>query len=177
MCSPTGEDPEVLTAKYFDSAPFHDTGERSASILTLALVFIELDPKTFLRVVNLLQGSHGNGELTIAKSANPNNRRCTKPLGNSKNACRHVTVSHRPKLSCGDEWLRRAAMLMSTLGHLRKIDRGLAIGIVRTRQIGRHARFSEYQLCEATWATRRRLHSLDSNIQRRLYQYREYLRE
>ena len=70
MCSPTGKDPEVLTArKYFASASFHDTGGRSASTLTLALVFIELNPKTFLRVVNLLQGGHGNRELAITKSA------------------------------------------------------------------------------------------------------------
>jgi hypothetical protein len=106
-------------AKYFASASFHDTGERSAGILTLALVFIELDPKTFLRVVNLLQGSHGNGELTIAKSANPNNRRCTQPFGNSENTCRHADSLPQAEPNCGDEWLRRAGCshtLWSTFG-------------------------------------------------------------
>jgi hypothetical protein len=34
--------------------------QSSAGIFAIAFVFIELDPKTFLRVVNLLQGSHGN---------------------------------------------------------------------------------------------------------------------
>lgn len=85
MCSPTGKDPEVLTArKYFASASFHDTGGRSASTLTLALVFIELNPKTFLRVVNLLQGGHGNRELAITKSADSDCGSGSEPLDHSK---------------------------------------------------------------------------------------------
>ncbi len=55
--------------------------------------------------------------------------------------------------------LRRTAMLTRAMRHLWKIDRSRAFGIGRARQIGGDARLSEYEACEAAWATRHRLHS------------------
>ena len=40
------------------------------------------------------------------------------------------------------------------------MERCLAIGVVRARQIGDDARLSDYEAFETAWATRRRLHCL-----------------
>jgi hypothetical protein len=55
----------------------------------LALVFSELDSKTFLRVGNPLQGSQGDGKLHIAKRADSDSRDRAQPFDYSKIALRH----------------------------------------------------------------------------------------
>lgn len=50
--------------------------------------------------------------------------------------------------------LRSAAMVTDVLGPLWKMNRPLAIGIVRARQVRREQRLSENEACVAAWATR-----------------------
>ena len=64
-------------------------GSGLAFILALAFVFHELHPETLLRVRNPLHRIHGNFELPIAKSANPDSGDRTHPFDNPEIALGH----------------------------------------------------------------------------------------